>query len=196
MDSTIYKANTITRRTFTKGLLLSFGAIAAASCTPVKILFKAFPEEFKINHNLQDYLLRTFAITIVPGADRNHPKLTEIYYDTFYPFAGYVPFFLSDLCSRSKKLFAGRTFTNLSQSDRERVVSDGLHNGDGIIQRLYRGAIYMTRANIYAGIFDDSFGCPHIGFHGTSQELNSVGMFYSDPKRFLAPQISLSGNPL
>ena len=184
----------MTRRSFAKGLLLSIGAVAA-SCTPVKILFKAFPEEFKTNHDLQDDMLRVFTATIVPGADRNHPKLTDIYYDKFYPFAEYVPFFLSDLDSRSKRLFPGRMFRNLSQSEREHVVLDGLRNGDATTQKLYHGAIYMTRANIYSGIFDDSYGCPHIGFHGTSQELVSTEMYYPDPKRFFAQQVSLSGNP-
>ena len=185
---------TMTRRSFNKGMLLSLGTILAG-CTPVKILLKAFPEEFKANHSLQDQYLRAFVITIVPGADRNTPKLTQIYYDNYYPFAPYVPFFLSDLDDRSKKLFGGRSFPSLSQADREKVVFDGLRNGDGIIQRLYRGAIYMTRANIYAGIYDDRRGCPHINFHGTSQGFVAEEMYYTDAKRYFAPQISLSGNP-
>ena len=185
---------TMTRRNFNKGVLLSLGALIA-SCTPAKILFKAYPDEFKNSHTLQDEMLRAFAVTIVPGADRNTPKLTQIYYDLYYPFASYVPFFISDLDSRSKKLFAGRSFISLIQANRERVVLDALRNGDSVIQRLYHGAIYMTRANIYAGIYDDRYGCPHINFHGTSQDFFPEEMYYPDAKKYFAKQSSLTGNP-
>ena len=185
---------TMTRRNFNKGVLLSLGALIA-SCTPAKILFKAYPEEFKSNHSLQDEMLRAFAVTIVPGADRNTPKLTQIYYDEYYPFAAFVPFFISDLDSRTKKLFAGRSFPSLSQAERERVVLDAFRNGDSIIQRIYHGAIYMTRLNIYAGIYDDSRGCPHINFHGTSQDFVPEQMYYPNAKQYFARQTSLTGNP-
>jgi len=184
----------LTRRSFNKGLLLSFGALLA-SCTPVKILLKAYPEEYKTSHGLQDEMLRAFILTIVPGADKNTPKMTEIYYDHYYPFASYVPFFLSDLDGRAKKLFSGRSFLELTQTEKEKTVYDGLHNGDASAQRLYRGAIYMTRANIYAGIYDDNRGCPHIDFHGKDQDFDPDKMYYKDAKHYFAPQISLSGNP-
>lgn len=184
----------ITRRNFNKGVLLSLAAIITG-CTPAKILFKAYPDEFKNSRSLQDEMLRAFALTIIPGCNKNTPKLTDIYYDQYYPFASYVPFFLSDLESRSKRLFSGSSFTALPQSEREKVVLDGLRNGDGITQRLYHGAIYMTRVNIYAGIYDDQMGCPHISFYGTSQNFAVEEMYYSDAKKYFARQSSLSGNP-
>ena len=185
---------TISRRHFTKGLIFSIGSILAG-CTPVKIILKAYPKAFRTNRSLQEDMLRLFALTIVPGADLSDPKSTNIYFDTYYPFAEYVPFFLSDVNSRANADFGGRPFTLLSQGEREKLILDAIQKGDAVTRKLYLGAIYMTRANVYAGIYNDNVGCPHIGFHGTSQEFKGSEMYYPNANEYFAHSTSYSGNP-
>ena len=182
-----------TRRDFAKLLLLGTATVVA-SCSPIKYLAGAYPDKFKSDQALQDTLLRAFVKTIVPGADVTNPDAIRIYKDDFYPFKQYAAFFLADLASRSQKLFGSEKFDQLNQHKRERVLQSGLE-ADATIARLYRGAIMGAKASIYAGIYDDGAGCPHIGFHGSNFGFTDDEMFYPNAKKYFARTITLTGNP-
>ena len=88
----------------------------------IRASFRSLPNNHLQPKTLQEEMLRLFALSIVPGADLSDPKCTNIYFDTDYPFAEYVPFILSDLNSRAKADFGGRPFTLLSRGEREKLI--------------------------------------------------------------------------
>jgi hypothetical protein len=182
-----------TRREFSK-MLFAGAALGIASCSPLKAVFKAYPAKFDRDTGLDDRLLLAFVQTVVPGCDAKDPNAIRIYRDEYFGFSKYLGFFTSDLASRSNRLFGTEQFETLSQSDREKVICSGLDD-DATISRLYRGAILMAKASIYAGIYDDSAGCPHIDYHGRNNGYSDDEMFYPNAQQYFAPPITKDGNP-
>ena len=174
--------------------MLAFTALGIASCSPLKAVFKAYPGKFDHDSDLDDRLLQAFAKTVVPGCDAKDPNAIRIYRDDILPFSQYLGFFTSDLAERSKRLFGTEQFETLSQSDREKVIRSGLE-GDATISHLYRGAVLMAKASIYAGIYDDTYGCPHIDFHGRNNGYSVEEICYPNARQYYAPSITRDGNP-
>ncbi len=168
-------------------------ALGIASCSPLKVIFKAYPGKFDRNESLKDQLLRAFALTVVPGADQSNPNLIRIFRDDVLPFPQYLGFFTSDLAARCRRMFGTEQFETISQPQREQVISSGLQ-GDAVVSRLYRGAVLMAKASIYAGIYDDNYGCPHIDYHGRNNGFSEEELFYRDAKKYFATNITTNGN--
>ncbi|MBI1805068.1 MAG: hypothetical protein HY033_08920 [Ignavibacteriae bacterium] len=182
----------ISRLDFIKNLSLLSGLLVAG-CTPLRILLKQFPEEFKTNNELIDTMLRAFVVTVIPGAPFDDPNLTRIYTDDFYPFHSYCGFFVSDPSKRSEELYGTERFEQLAFDQRTKVIQGGLQ-ADATLARLYAGAIFMAQASFYGGIYDDEKGCPLIDFHGTNSGFSADEMFYPDGRSFLACEVTQTGN--
>ena len=60
-------------------------------CSPVKILLKAYPDEFKKRSPEMDEILRAFVVTVIPGAPVDGKDLIKMYYDDYYPCLCTVP---------------------------------------------------------------------------------------------------------
>jgi hypothetical protein len=182
----------VSRLEFLKHLALGSG-VMLAGCTPLKIIFSAYPDDFKNDKELCERILRAFATTVVPGAPVDEPNLVTMFTDQFYPFHAYCEFFVADLCSRSDTLFGEKRFERLSLAERTRVVESGLA-ADSTTARLYRGAIFLIQVSFYAGVYDDEKGCPLIDFHGTNRGFKNEEMYYADPVQYLADAATSSGN--
>ena len=66
---------------------------------------------------------------------------------------------------------------------------------DGTQERLYVGAILVTQAAHYGGIYDDVHGCSLIEFGGRSGIRGPAASTYPDPESFLPEAITADGNP-
>ena len=182
----------ISRKAFVlqAGMLLG-GCIAG--CTPLRIIFKAFPAKFREDPALTDGYLRAFVATVIPGVAPDDPNLVRIFTDDYYPFHQHCAFFVSDLARRSGDLFGDEDFPGLSHDRRTRVIRDGL-DGDAIASRLYQGAVYMTQVSYYGSIYDDARGCPLIGYPGTETYHSPEELYYPDAVAHLAPEDTIDGN--
>lgn len=175
--------------------LRCMGVAAAAAllegCAPLRIALRMYPEP---EDGEADRVMRAFVEAVIPGAPRDDPNLVRAFFDPFYPFTRYRSWFVWDLDRRARRLF-GRPYPELDLERRNRVVQDGLSNGDGTTARVYDGAIYLAQAAFYAGIYDDDRGCPLIDFQGASGLLPLEQQSYPVPGRFLAVSATADGNP-
>ena len=169
--------------------VLTAGLVSA--CTPVRILLHDYPSAFD-GEDASQRVLRAFVLTIIPEADAHDPNLLRAFHDSDLRFAPYRGFFVSDLCQRAAAR-TGTTFDRLSQSERLAVVQEGLA-ADATTQRLYSGAILVTQASYYGGIYDDQHGCALIGFEGAYQFHGIAAITYPDPQRFLSWPLTADGN--
>lgn len=180
----------MSRREVLRGIgILSLFTLA--SCTPVKYVLNSHPSKYNDKSSL-DATLRTFVVTVLPGAPIDDPNLVRIYTDDYYPFAEYASFFANDLDSRASNLYS-KTFVALTDVQRTAVIQDGLQ-ADKTMVRLYKAAIYMAKVSFFAGIYDPSKGCPTIEFYGENNGFDPDEMYYSDAKRFMAKEITFTGN--
>lgn len=185
----------ISRRDMLGRLGFLFAGAAATACTPVRVILHMYPEEFDTQPDLVRRVLRAFVETVVPGAPSDDPNLARAYLDPDYPLAKYAGFLASDLCKRSKQMFADPNFDALTIDQRTAVVENALH-ADGTTARLYNGAIFLGQVAFYAGIYDDDRGCPLIGFEGRYRSKGLEATSYPHPERFLARTITVDGNPV
>jgi hypothetical protein len=167
----------------------------AAACTPLRIVLHDYPRRFETDEALRERVLRAFALTVIPEADRDAPDLTRAFGDPSYPFAAYRAFFASDLSRRGADRFGEPAFDRLTQAQRTAVIEDGLR-GDATTRKLYTGAIYLLQISYYAGIYDALGGCPLIGFDGAYRYRGAAAITYPDPERFLGASRTVDGNPL
>jgi len=182
----------ITRHEFVKEISI-IAAGLLGGCTPLKIVFNAFPERFSNDTNLCEQMLRSFVTAVIPGAVEDDTNLIRIFRDNYYPFCEYCDFFVSDLAARSANLFGDDQFDRLTQKQRTAVVRDGL-DGDATLKRLYQGAIFMAQVSYYAGIYDDEKGCPLIDFQGSNYGFAEEEMYYTNSSLYLAPGATSDGN--
>src|SRR3954470_8523647 len=177
------------RRAAVRYLTLLLAGVAAESCTPLRVLTRSFPLEFKNNPELVGRTLRAFTAAVIPGFDPGHTDPARALLDHRYPFAAYAEFFASDLSRRAGVLFA-TPFEQLTLEQRTAVILAGL-DADGTTRKLYRGAIYLTQVALYAGIYDDEAGCALIGYPGLYR---GATISYEHPAVFLPKPRTSRGN--
>lgn len=154
----------ISRRRFVEQSAMLLG-LAAAGCSPLRILLNAYPEKFDRDKSLVENMLRAFVVTVIPGAPWEDPNLIRIYSDDYYPFHRYCGFFAFNLAKGSANLCGNERFDQLLPAQRTAVIENGLR-ADGTVARLYGAAIFMATASFYGSIYDDEKGCPLIEFYG------------------------------
>jgi len=184
-------SGTMTRRTALGRLGLLMVGAAAAGCTPLRIVFKDYPERFE-DEDASDRVLRAFVSAVIPGAHEDDPNLVRVYFDEYYRFARYTGFFAADLTSRAAEIF-GAPFESLSTAERSRVIQDGLA-ADGTTERLYSGAIFLAQLSYYSGIYDSQAGCDLIDFDGAYRFRDPHQNTYPHPDDFLAATATRDGN--
>jgi hypothetical protein len=186
-------AEPLSRRAAVKRLALAAGGLAVG-CTPLRIVLRAYPDDFDRDTELLDRVLRAFVTTVVPGVPPDSPNLARIFKDDWVPFARYCSFFASDLCGRSRKMFGTGAFHALSLARRTQVVQNGLA-ADSTTRKLYDGAIFLAQLSVYAGVYDSQRGCPLIDFEGAYKIVPLKDQTYPNPNDFLAAALTPEGNP-
>ena len=176
------------RRAVVRYLAVLLAGVGTEACTPLRILTRSFPAEFKHDPELVGRTLRAFTAAVIPGFDAGNTNPARALLDHRYPFAAYATFFASDLSRRANDLY-GTPFDALPLAQRTAVILAGL-DGDGTTRKLYRGAIYLTQVAIYAGIYDDD-GCALIEFPG---RYRGGAISYDDPAVFLPKPRTSRGN--
>ena len=186
----MHQSKWISRREAVRCLSLITAGLAAAACTPLRIVTHSYPDDFKHDANLVDRVLRAFVSTVIPGAPADSPQLVRAYLDRNYPFASYAGYFAADLSRRSGDRFGEEAFYRLTIDQRTAVIQDGLA-ADATTRKLYQGAIYLAQISFYAGIYDDDAGCPLIDFPG---RYRGEDVSYEGAQRFLPTASTQSGN--
>lgn len=177
------------RREVVRYLSWMVATALTSACTPLRIVMRSFPSEFKHDPDLVANTLRAFTAAVVPGFEPGGSDPARALLDTRYKFAKYAPFFASDLTQRTKQRFPGRDFASLDLEQRNTVILDGLA-ADATTRKLYRGAIYLTQIALYAGIYD-SRGCALIRFDG---RYRGAKVSYTNPESFLPVATTTRGN--
>ena len=180
----------ISRRDVLRALGLITAGVAVSACTPLRIITRAYPDEFKHDGNKVERVLRAFVVTVIPGAPADSRDLVRAYLDRAYPFAPYAAFFASDLCDRACERFGHDRFWELEVRQRTQVISDGLA-ADATTRTLYGGAIFLAQVSFYSGIYDDATGCPLIDFPG---RYRGDVVSYDGADRFLPAALTETGN--
>ncbi len=186
---------TITRRQALRrvGLLgAGLGVGLAAGCTPLKIVFHAYPRRFDDDASLVDRTLAALAETILPGSDQDPHELARALRDERYEIAEYRNYLAADLSDRSRRLYGTKVFEDLGLAERERVVNDAL-SADQTTCKLYSGAIFLTQIAFFAGIYDDEAGCPLIDFDGRYRLRRLEELTYPDPHTYLTSAATENG---
>ena len=190
----LHGQESISRREVLGRLAFLVAGAATTACTPLRVVLHMYPEEFDTQPDLVQRVLGAFLETVVPGAPSDDPNLARAYLDPDFPLAKYAGYLASDLCKRSKRMFANPNFETLTGAQRAAVVENALR-ADGTTARLYNGAIYLGQVAFYAGIYDDDRGCPLIGFEGRYRFRGLEATSYPHPERYLARAITVDGNP-
>ena len=178
------------RRQVVRYLAWILAAAATEACTPLRIVTRSFPTEFKHDPDLVAETLRAFTAAVIPGFDPGTSDPARALLDRRYPFAKYAPFFAADLSHRAARRFAGSAFASLDLAQRTAVIMEGLE-GDATTRKLYRGAIFLTQVATYAGIYDGDAGCSLIDFPG---RYRGGEVSYPDPESFLPQSLTAQGN--
>ena len=184
----------LTRRSFLGALSLLLGS-SLAGCSSLRILLGSYPEKFDDDQELKKRFLTAFVCTVIPGAPCSTPDLTRVYSDDFYPFHEYCGYFLSDLGKTTGDMFGHENFDRLGLEDRTLVIEKGLGQG-GAAGKLYTGAVFMAQYSFYAGIYDDTGGCPLIQFPGANDGYRPTTMAHAEILSHLAPEQTADGNPV
>lgn len=190
-DNALNKTVKCNRRDFITKMAILSGAVLA-SCTPLKVIFKNYPEEYDIDDTTKSNNLKAFVITVIPGADINDKNLCRIFNDSFYGFDQYCGFFVSDLCTRSEKMYGKKSFCDLTADQRTDVILSGLE-ADATLNKIYSAAIFMSQVSYYSSVYDDERGCELIEFNGNSSFEYSE-LSYKNPKLYLASEVTVDGN--
>lgn len=162
-------------------------------CSQMKYITGSYPDKYKDENDFNDLVLREFVTTVIPGADERNENLTRIFSDEYYSFKPFCCFFIADLCAKSKELFGTDEFFSLDEGKRTIIVIAGL-NGNSMIKKLYTAAVFMSQVSYYSGIYNDDEGCRLIGFEGSNSGFTEDEMFYPDAIKYLATEITPTGN--
>jgi len=176
-----------TKRYTRRQALAAFACLGiTSSCTPINALFanKKPPDQ------TIDITLRAFMETVIPGIPINAQGLTGIFYDVYYPFYPYKKVLAEDLNRESYKKYNSKKFYNLSLEKREQIIERKLSK-NGITQKLYVGAIWLTQLTVYTGIYNLEGECSLIDF----KCMDSKTISYSDATSFLGVPATNNGNP-
>jgi hypothetical protein len=160
----------------------------------LQMLLRLYPRRYREDGWLVDRTLRSFVITIIPGASFDDPHLIKMYLDAYYPFSPFTGFFVYDLIRRSRKISGQAEFQRLSPAERTRVVENAL-SGDETISRLYQGAILMAQVSFYGGIYDPDGRCPLIDLPGRNRGYPQEAVLHPDAEQYLALESTDDGNP-
>lgn len=182
------------RRAALRRLAIAGVGLAAVGCTPMRVVLHLYPEDFDESPELTRLILAAFVTAVIPGADAHEPHLTRALTDPAFPLARCAEYLAADLCKRSAGQFGTARFDALDTAQRTEVIKAGLAEG-GTTARIYGGAIFLTQIAYYAGIYEDTRGCPLIGWEGRYQFRGIAATTYTNPQRFLARTVSADGNP-
>jgi hypothetical protein len=180
----------LSRRTVLRCLGAITAGIATNACTPLRILTRAYPEEFNHDVDKVGRVLRAFVSAVIPGAPEDSADLVRAYSDRAYPFAPYTAFLASDLCRRARGRCGEDGFWALDARQRTELIGEALA-ADGATRRLYTAAIFLAQVSFYGGIYDDERGCPLIDFAG---RYRGDEVSYDGAERFLPASCTPSGN--
>jgi hypothetical protein len=184
-------SSAISRYEFLRQIALSAGFIMT-SCTPVKILLNTHDNKFDSDADLKEKILAAFVAAVIPGADKRDPNFCRIFCDEYYPFHKYSGFFISDLCSKSKKLFGTESFYDLSLQEQTEVIQAGLDD-DTTTNKIYTAAIFIAQVSIYCSIYNDERGCDLIDFSGNYAFVDAE-MYHNNSHIYLASELTATGN--
>ena len=182
------------RREAVRRLAVLGAGLAAAACTPLKIVLHLYPEDFDKDPERVDQVLRAFVTAVLPGAAEDDAGLIRAYHDATYPLGKYRNFLAADLSRRAWNGFGTDAFQELSLQQRTEIIRCAVASG-GTTARLYNGAMFLAQVAFYGGIYDDVKGCPLIGFEGRYRFRGLAATTYPEPERFLARALSRDGNP-
>ena len=183
----------LTRRSFLGVMSLVLGA-SLAGCSSLKLLLNYYPDKYDHDPELRIRLLSAFVCTVIPGAPKDTPHLTEVFCDDFYPFHEYCGYFLSDLAGTTRDLFGHEDFSRLDLHGRTRIIERGLNKG-GPTGKLYTSAVFMAQYSFFAGIYDDDRGCKLIDFPGANNGYRPNTMTRAEIESHLAANLTSDGNP-
>ncbi len=164
-------------------------------CTPLKIVFKAYPKDFKNDDELVRNCLSAFVETIIPGVEDSKDKGLMVFYDDYFPLAKYRGYFVYDLCHRAQSIFREISFISLNDIQRTSIVEEG-EKDNKVTGKLYRGAILLTQIAFFSGIYDSAEGCSLIGFPGSNYGYQPSEIYYENIECYLAEELTLDGNYL
>ena len=182
----------VSRRSALARLTVLACGTALGACTPLRLLAGWYPQEFDRDPELRDRVLRAFVDTVIPGVPLDAPDLARAFDDPALPFADHAAFFAADLCRRAEAGWGCR-FHELGQARRVAVVQQGLRS-DRTSRRLYEGAIFLAQVSVFAGIYDDTRGCPLIEFEGRYRIRPLRELSFPDPNDFLPRSTTASGH--
>lgn len=159
-----------------------------------RMIFSLYPRRFRADRALQDEVLRSFVLTVIPGAKPEDPNLIRMYHDRDYPFYAYTAYLVSDLVHRSARRCGSEDFALLGAKERTAVIEQALASNE-TTSRLYRGAILMAQVSYFAGIYDPDGGCALIDFPGRNGGYSLKEISYPNAIRYLGGEMTLEGNP-
>lgn len=170
----------MTRREFAARLALLGGALLSG-CSAVRAVLHSYPSRYDTDAAQRERVLRAFVTTVIPGAPEEDPNLARAFTDRGFPFHEHCGFFVNELCSRS----AGERFDLLDLRARTRVVT-GAMRADAIVARLVRGAVDVSQAAYYGGIYEPG-GCALIDLPGPTV-FSRDELYHADAERFRAAE--------
>ncbi len=183
----------ISRRKALGMLGLTAGALAVTGCTPVKVVLRWYPVEFDEDIDRVKRVLAAFVDAVVPGVGPRQNDPTRHLFDPRFPLHLHTGYLAADLCRRARDCLGSPAFEFLSGEERAQVITEGL-GADPTTARLYAGAIYLTQISSYVGIYDDSDGCPTIGWEGRYRPRSWTDLTYPRADEFLANELGVRGN--
>lgn len=159
----------------------------------LQMILKLFPRKYCRNILLKRKILRTFVLTVIPGANEDDEYLTKMFEDAYYPFHTYCGYFVFDLNIRSKKLY-NKEFTSLSPDERTRVIQIAL-TGRELTRRLYKGAILMAQVSYFGAIYNEIKGCRLIDFPGKNIGYKREKITYPFAALYFDMEATANGHP-
>jgi hypothetical protein len=165
--------------------------VAATGCTPSAFARMLYPEADRIGDAALDHALQAFVLTVIPGAERPD-VVARAFADPSLKLAPFRRVLVADLARRAAP-YGAAAFEHLDADQRTRVIASGLEEG-GVAGRLYNGAVFLTQAVYYSGLWNSTGSCPAIGFECPYQG-NDGPVGHPDPESFLPASLTTAGNP-
>jgi hypothetical protein len=174
-----------TRRSFLIGLAAAGSIALVPSIAHARVDIAVDPRQA---------ILRAFVEVVVPEADPSWDDAVAALQDEALPFSRYVGLLVSNLRSRSRRLFGTKDFAGLCAEDRTAVVADGVR-AKVIYGKLYQGAIFVVQIAYFSAMYHPERGNAAIGFEGAYRFDGFASLTHPEPERFLPASVSVDGNP-